>query len=141
MCNTTPSSVPALWGTVLALLEAGTPGGLDDAARPAFFAAPAEHLAGLGLAATAMTPRLRLMLDAATAKLDKVPCELSAAEQSEAWLAYTKTRAEIGSGAGMARPAKRAWEFVDWSLPDAEIARRMGVHPASVLRQRRKRGK
>lgn len=140
MCDTPPDA-PALWGRILAVLEAATPAGLDDAARPAFFAAPAEHLAGIALAATAMTPRLQLMLDAAAGALAHVPEELSPAEQSEAWLSYTNTRAALGMDSGSPRPDKKAWALVDWSLTDAEIARRMGVGRAAVLRQRRKRVK
>lgn len=138
MSNTSPPDAPALWGRILAVLEAATPGGLDDAVKPAFFAAPAEHLAALGLAATAMTPRLRVMLDAATGALAQVPAELTPAEQSAAWLSYTNTRAALGVDSGSPRPEKKAWELVDWSLADAEIARRMGVGRAAVLRQRRK---
>lgn len=139
--SNTQNTTAVLWGRILALLEAATPGGLDDATRAACLARPAEHLPGLMAGATAKTERIEQLLTQAMARLDAVPDALDAPAQSQAILAGYKERAQLARPPVQYRPAKASWEDVDWSLRNADIARQLGVLPSTVSRQRQKRGK
>lgn len=141
--ETTPKEerIPYLWGQALAIFKSETPGGLSPGGLTNAVERPLLNLRTLVLQAKPQA-RLEEMLAERLAKIGDLPERFSLAEQGQVYLGYYSLVGELPPSpptTSKRRNTSLDWETIDWSLPDAEISKRMGVTQAAVSKQRRKR--
>lgn len=134
--------IPYLWGQILALFRAKTPGGLSAGALTNAVERPLMCLSKLVQQAKPQQ-KLEEMLAERLAKIEDLPERFSLAEQGQVYLGYYSMVGDLPPSpptTSKRRNTSLDWETIDWSLTDSEISKRMGVTQAAVSKQRRKRG-
>ena len=145
-CLKPDTSLPVLfrWGQTIAIFNACTPGGLTPFVMTRAVASPIPSMATLVAKASGGGEELQRLIAEYMGTMEGLvdyPATLSVGDQGQVFLGYYNliNKLPLPPKYGERSARKSEWEEVDWELTDADIAERMNVSQAAVLKQRKKR--